>query len=126
MNPPVPSVLAEIAGLLMQEALTAATPNQAQDLGLSAALLGIAAETFDGHVHRLVEENRAVRAVLGETGEDADFHVSALTAENHRLRERLIARHAEAEAADDAKLCDAIWAELVAGADRRRISSAPC
>lgn len=127
MNPPVPAVLAEIAGLLLGEALAgAAAPDKTQDLALSAALVGMAVETFDAHVHNLVEENRAIRVLLGETGQDTDLRVSVLTSENHRLRERLIARHAEAEVAGDANLCDAIWRELAASTERRRISSAPC
>jgi hypothetical protein len=126
VNPAVPAVLAEVAGLLLAEAMSGAAPDKAQDLALSAALVGMAAETFDDHVHRLVEENRAIRALLDEAGEDTDFHVSALTAENHRLRALLISRHAEAEVAGDDALCDAIWTELAASTERRRISSAPC
>lgn len=126
MSPAVPAVLAEVAGLLLAEAMAGAAPDKAQDLALSAALVGMAAESFDGYVHRLVEENRALRRLLGETGEDADLHVSALRAENHRLRALLIARHAEAEAAEDTALVEAIWAELVASTERRRVSSAPC
>jgi hypothetical protein len=126
MSPAVPAVLAEVAGLLLREALSGAAPDKAQDLALSAALVSMAVETFDGHVHRLVEENRAVRILVGESGEDTDLHVSALTAENHRLRARLIVRHAEAEAAGDTALVEAIWAELTASTERRRISSAPC
>jgi hypothetical protein len=126
MNPAVPAVLAEIAGLLLREAMAGAAPDKAQDLMLSAALLGMAVETYDSQAHNLAEENRAVRALLGDPGEEADLRISALTAENHRLRERLIARHAEAETTGDVRLCDAIWAELVASTERRKVSSAPC
>lgn len=126
MTPAVPAVLAEIADLLMAEAMSGVAPDKAQDLALSAALTGMVAETFDAHVHNLVIENRAVRALVGEAGEDADLRVSALTAENHRLRALLIERHAQAELAGDAELCDAIWRELAASTERRRISSAPC
>lgn len=127
MSPAIPDVLAEVAGLLLREAMSgAAPPDKAQDLALSAALVGMIVETFDGLVHRLVEENRAVRALLGETGEDTDLRVSALTAENRRLRGLLITRHAEAEAVGDTALAEAIWAELAASTERRRVSSAPC
>jgi hypothetical protein len=126
MSPAIPAVLAEVAGLLLREAMSGAAPDKAQDLALSAALVGMVVEGFDGHVHRLVEENRAVRVLLGETGEDSDLHVSALTGENHRLRALLIARHAAAEAGGDTALVEAIWAELAASAERRRVSSAPC
>lgn len=126
MSPAVPAVLAEVAGLLLAEAMSGAAPDKAQDLALSAALVGMVVESFDGHVHRLVEENRAVRALLGEAGQDTDLHVSTLSAENRRLRTLLIAHHAEAEAAGDTALAETIWAELAASTERRRVSSAPC
>ncbi|MEW5685920.1 MAG: hypothetical protein AB1942_13455 [Pseudomonadota bacterium] len=126
MNPPVPAVLAELAGLAIKNAMPGVPDaERASDLGLSAALLGVAAEIWDRQAHILVEENRAVRALLGETGQDADLRLSALKVENDRLRTALIEAHAAAETAGDAALQDAIWAELVAATDRRRLSSAP-
>lgn len=126
MTPSVPSVLAELAGLLVKNADPAVPPaERASDLGLSALLLGLAAETWDSAAHILVEENRALRALLGEAGEETDFRLSALTAENHRLRARLIEAHAAAEQAGDAAREEAIWAELVASTERRRLSTAP-
>jgi hypothetical protein len=98
---------------------------RASDLGLSAMLLTVLAEAWDGQAHILVEENRAIRALLGETGADADLHLSVLQAENNRLRAALIDRHARAEAEGDTALQDRIWAELVATTERRRISTAP-
>lgn len=126
MTPSVPAVLAELAGLLMKNADPAAPPaERASDLTLSAMLLMLAAETWDGAAHILVEENRALRTLLGETGEDADLRLSALTAENHRLRARLIQAHAAAEQAGDGARQEAIWAELVTSTERLRQSSAP-
>lgn len=126
MTPQIPAVLGELAGLLMKYAdPTAPQAERASDLMLSAMLLMTAAETWDRAAHILVEENRAVRALLGEAGEDADLRVSALTAENNRLRALLIERHAAAEAAGDAAACEVIWAELIAGTERRRLSGAP-
>lgn len=126
MTPSVPAVLAELAALLVRNADPAVPANErAADLGLSAALLAVAAETWDRAAHILVEENRAVRALLGEAGEDADLHLSALTAENHRLRAALIETHAAAEAAGDEARQEAIWAELAASTERRKLSSAP-
>lgn len=126
MNPPVPTVLAELAGLMIRHAMPG-TPEaeRASDLGLSAALLAVAAEVWDRQAHVLVEENRAVRALLGETGEDADLHLSLLQAENDRLRAALIEAQTAAEAAGDTARQDLIWAELIASTERRRISSAP-
>ncbi|MBX3481904.1 hypothetical protein [Phenylobacterium sp.] len=126
MNPPVPAVLAQLAGLLAKNAMPGVPEaERASDLGLSAMLLGVAAEMWDRQAAILVEENRAVRALLGETGDDPDLRLSALKAENDRLRARLIDAHAAAEAAGDAARQDAIWAELRAATERRKISSAP-
>lgn len=126
MNPKVPPVLAELAGLLMKNAMPGVPEaERASDLSLSAMLLIVAAETWDRQAHILVEENRAIRALLGEMGVDADLRISALQAENDRLRNRLIEAHAAAEAAGDTAREEAIWAELVAGTERRRISTAP-
>lgn len=126
MNPNVPPVLFELAGLLVRNAMPGVPEaERASDLGLSAAILMVAAETWDRQAHILVEENRAVRALLGETGADEDFHLSALQAENDRLRAALIEAHAAAEADGDTTRQDAIWAELVAATARRRLSTAP-
>jgi hypothetical protein len=126
MTPTVPAVLAELAGLLARNALPGTPePERANTLNLSAMLLAIAAETWDTAAARLVEENRALRALLAEPGADDDLRLSALKAENDRLRARLIAEHVAAEAAGDAPRQDAIWAELVASTERRRISTAP-
>ncbi|WP_296599036.1 hypothetical protein [Phenylobacterium sp.] len=126
MNPPVVPVLAELAGLLMKNAMPGVPEaERASDLSLSAMLLLVAGEMWDRQAHILVEENRAVRALLGETGEDADLHISALKAENDRLRAALIEAQAAAEAAGDAARQDAIWAELAASTERRKLSTAP-
>lgn len=126
MTPSVPAVLAEMAGLLMKNAEPDVPPaERASDLMLSAMLLVVAAETWDNAAHILVEENRAVRDLLGEAGDDADLRLSALKAENDRLRRRLIEAHAAAEAAGDAAREAAIWAELAASTERRKLSSAP-
>ncbi|MBU2308098.1 MAG: hypothetical protein KKG89_14690 [Alphaproteobacteria bacterium] len=122
----MPAVLAELAGLLMKNA-TPGVPDgeRASDLGLSAMLLMVTGEMWDRQAHILVEENRAVRALLGEAGQDTDLHLSVLKAENDRLRVRLIAAHAAAEVSGDVARQDAIWAELAASTDRRKLSTAP-
>lgn len=126
MNPPVPAVLAELAGLMIRNAAPGVAPaERASDLGLSAALLGLAAEVWDRQAAILVDENRAVRALLGEAGDDADLRLSALQAENNRLRAALIDAHAAAEAVGDSERGDAIWAELAASTERRKLSTAP-
>jgi hypothetical protein len=126
MNPPVPAVLAELAALMLRNAMPGAPePERASDLSLSAMLLGIAAEVWDRQAELLVEENRAIRALLGEARSDPGLRLSVLKAENDRLRAALIEAHAAAEAAGDGPRADAIWAELVAATERRRLSTAP-
>jgi hypothetical protein len=126
MNPPVHAVLAELAGLMIKNAAPSVAPaERASDLGLTAALLGVAAEMWDRQAAILVEENRCVRALLGESGDDADLRLSVLQAENDRLRGALITAHAAAEAAGDAAREAAIWAELAASTERRKLSTAP-
>ena len=126
MTPEIPAVLAELSGLLLKNAQPGVPPaERASDLSLSAALLSVAGEIWDRQAHVLVEENRAVRTLLGETGADADLRLSALQAENNRLRLALTEAHAAAEAAGDQDRQDAIWAELVASTERRRLSTAP-
>ena len=126
MTPSVPAVLAELAGLLMRNAMPGVPePERASALNLSAMLLLIAAEVWDGTAAMLVEENRALRALLGETGDDLDLRVSALQAENDRLRALLIAAHGAAEDGADAAREAAIWAELVRSTGRRRLTTSP-
>lgn len=126
MNPPVPAVLAELAGLMLRNAAPDVAPaERAGDLSLTAALLGVAAEIWDRQAAILVDENRAVRALLGESGEDADLRLFALQAENDRLRAALITAHAAAETAGDTERQAAIWAELMASTERRKLSTAP-
>jgi len=123
MNPPVPAVLAELANLALRYTMPDAPPaERTSNLGLSAMLLTLAAEVWDGAAASLVEENRAVRALLGEAGEDGDLRLSALKAENDRLRAALIEAHAAAEQAGDTARQDAIWAELLASTERRKLS----
>ncbi len=123
MTPQVPAVLAELAQLLMRNAVPGVPDaERASALGLSAMLLGIAAETWDGAAHNLVQENRALRTLLALTGEDGDLHLSILRAENERLRGLLIDAQIAAETAGDTARQDAIWAELLASTERRLLS----
>lgn len=137
MTPAVPAVLAEIAGLALRNAMPDVHPaDRASSLGLSAALLGMAAEVWDGAAARLVEENRAVRVLLARAGEvgldfselaagdDADLQISSLQAANDALRAALIALQTAAEAKSPALDAD-IWAELVASTERRKMAASP-
>jgi hypothetical protein len=123
MTPKVSAVLAQLAEVIVRNAAPSVPDaERASQLGLTAALLQIAAETWDGAAHRLATENRALRALLDETGADDDLRISALTAENRRLRARLIEAHIAAEQAGDAARLDTIWAELLASTERRKLS----
>ncbi|WP_397395790.1 hypothetical protein [Phenylobacterium sp.] len=140
MKPDIPAVLAELAGLVARNAAPDVDPaERAGALSLSAALLGMAAEAWDGATQRLVEENRALRALLADAGdragpmaglagaEDDDLTISVLSAANARLRAGLIMLHAAVEAEDSPEaraLESRIWQELRLSTDRRRMSSA--
>jgi hypothetical protein len=126
MTPAVPAVLARLAEVVTRSAAPEApAAERASDLGIAASLLALAAEVWDGAADRLVTENRAIRRLLGEGGADDDLRIAALTAANHGLRARLIEAHAAAEQAGDAARQAAIWAELAASTERRKLSVSP-
>jgi len=123
MTPEVPAVLAELAAVVARNAAPGVPePERASELGLTAMLLGLAAEVWDGAAARLVEENRALRALLSDTGADEDLRLSKLKAGNDRLRAALIEAQIAAEQAGDQARQEAIWAELRASTERRKIS----
>lgn len=142
MTPAVPAVLADLAGLLIRNADPSVPPaDRAGSLGLSAALLGFAAEVWDGMAERLVEENAALRRLLarGEAfvpshfaeligGRDPDLRISTLRAANDQLRAALIALHeaVEGQEGEAARTLEAaVWAELVASTERRKLAGSP-
>jgi hypothetical protein len=138
VKPDIPAVLAELAGLVARNAVPDVDPaERAGALGLSAALLGLAAEAWDGAAQRLVEENRALRALLASAGDrasrdawlaeggDDDLRISALSAMNARLRAALIDLHAavERDPSPEARELEAeIWEELRRSTERRLMS----
>jgi len=123
MTPEVPAVLMQLAAVVARSA-DPGVPDaeRASDLAISAMLLTIAAEVWDGAAARLVEENRAFRALLGQGGTDDDLRISALKAANDALRAKLIEAQIAAEQAGDTARQDAIWAELVRSTERRKLS----
>ena len=129
MIPSVPAVLLDLATKVAANAAPQVNPvDRASALGLTAVLMGLAAEAWDSAAHHLVMENRAMRVLLArgaayapppaEHAED-DFRLSALAAENGRLRAALITLQTAVEGRDEA-MNDAIWAELRASTDRRK------
>lgn len=147
MTPTVPLVLADLAGRVARNAAPhIPAAERAGELGLSALLLGLAAEIWDGAAEVLVQENADLRALLAAgaelwgdesrrrwlealaSGRDQSLRISALTAANGELKVALIALHAELERRDDpaAKALESeVWRALVAASDRRRLSGSP-
>jgi len=126
MTPSVPSALIELAGQLARQA-DGAVPEaeRGPQLRMTAGLLAMAAERWDRAGDDLITENRAIAWLLGDAADEGSYRLSALAAENARLRARLIEAHVAAEAAGDQARQDAIWAELIAGAERRNLSNSP-
>ena len=123
MTPDVPTVLREMAALSMRSAAPDMPKGERETaLSLAAMLLSVAAEVWDGAAENLVRENRAIAALLGDEASEASLRLSALRAENAHLRSLLIAAHVAAEEAGDAKREAAIWAELIASTERRKLS----
>jgi hypothetical protein len=147
MKPDAQDVLAYLTELtLTQVAPKVQPPYLAGTLGMIGTALAVLTEEWDRAAHRLVEENRAIRALFrkAETlsleaglagdlralagGEDDDLHIKALNTGNAALRAALIRLQTAVEARDDAAsraLNDAIWAELTASTVRRQQASAP-
>jgi hypothetical protein len=145
MTPDTRSIITDLAGrMAMVFAPDLRSPYVAGSAGLTAAVLMMVAEEGDRTAHRLVEENRAIRAVLAGAGAaeppadlaarirtlaaggDEDLHVSALQAANNALRSALtdLQAHVETRADTPAKALEtAIWSELVASTGRRAFSN---
>ena len=148
MKPSAPQVLADLAGLSIRNAAPDVAPAaRAGQLGLSALLLGLAAEMWDGAADILVRENAALRDLLADGaalsadgarrrwlselsgGRDESLRVSDLERANAELKVALIALHAELERRDDAparELEARLWRELAAATERRKLSGSPC
>ncbi|MDB5448944.1 MAG: hypothetical protein JWQ52_72 [Phenylobacterium sp.] len=123
MTPTVPAVLAELANVITRSAAPdVADAERASNLGLAAMLLNVAAEVWDGAAENLVQENRTLRTLLGLEGCDDDLRLSALKTANDRLRASLIEAQVTAEEAGDTERQAAIWAELRASTERRKLS----
>ena len=123
MTPEVPTVLADLAALVMRNGAPEVPAGERQNqLTLAAMLLGVAAEVWDGAADNLVRENRALAVLLDDAAAEDDLKLSVLRAENARLRGRLIEAQVAADAAGDTDRQAAIWAELVASTERRKLS----
>jgi hypothetical protein len=113
----------------------------ASAIGMRGGILGLIAEEWDRVASRRVEENRAIRGLFAQAAglplaadlagrlkalaatNDDDLRLSLLEAANTILRAALIELHAAAEATSGAEaLNNAIWRELAASTERRRLS----
>jgi septal ring factor EnvC (AmiA/AmiB activator) len=116
MTPGVPIVLSELALLVMKNGAPDVPPGERQNaLTLTAMLL-------DGAAEHLVRENRALAQLLDEVAAEDDLRLSTLRTENARLRNLLISAQMAAERAGDMARQNAIWAELRASTERRKLS----
>lgn len=147
MTPAVSQVLADLAGRVARNAApNVPAADRAGELGLSALLLGLAAEMWDGAAEILVQENADLRGLLASgarvwrddarrrwlealaSERDDSLRLSALQTANAELRVALIALHAQLERQDDpeARALEAeVWRTLVVASDRRRLSGSP-
>ena len=144
---PEPTQVLEVMGLSLLSDVAAHVddPYRRSTLQVNAALLLAVREEFDRAAARRVEENRALRrlfagAVSVAAGdrlrarlrdaaatEDTSLLVPDLERRNNELRALLIDLHAHVESlpgADARALEDAIWRELRASTERRRLSLA--
>jgi hypothetical protein len=113
----------------------------AANIGMNGGILGLIAEDWDRSASRRVEENRAIRGLFAQAAalplaadlagrlkalaatNDDDLRLSVLEAANTVLRAALIELHAVVEATSGAEaLNNAIWRELAASTERRRLS----
>ena len=147
MKPEVDRTLQLLAGTLVTEVAPLVSLDYGQkSLGLTAMLLQTAAEEFDRAAARRVEENRQIRRLFEEAASDVtdpalrdrltaaasepegELRVSALDEANARLRALLIELHAHVEQQPGPaarRIEAAIWSELRASTERRRLALAP-
>jgi hypothetical protein len=147
VKPDPTRVLEQIAASLAGDVLPNVQPRYRQaSVAILAGLALAVREEFDRAAARRILENAALRDLFARAAaiatdaalaarlreaaasRDASLLVPALDASNRALRALLIALHAHVEAlATPAarELDEAIWAELVASAERRKLSSGP-
>ena len=139
MKPDIPTVLEDVARKLRETILPDLKGFQANMVGMTAAMLDMTAEAWDGAADRLVRENAALATLLGQgstlTGvpafrdaakeEAQDLKISTLERINDQRRRALIALQARIETDQSAQaLNSAIWDELRASTERRRVTLA--
>jgi hypothetical protein len=146
MRPPIEIVFQITALDLLERVVPAISPSYHQGtIGMIASILSMAGEEWDRAASRRIEENNRLRELFREASSvvrdgtlksrlmelsrtrDNDFHISALEKNNCELRAALIELHVQIESqngADARRIEAAIWKELAASTERRRLSSA--
>lgn len=147
MKPDPAHVLERVMQSLLTDVAPALQPAYRQaSVGIQAMLLGAIREEIDRAAARRVEENAALRALFADGAQvvrdaglrerlasasaqhDASLRVPDLEAANLALRALLIELHAHVEelpAAEARRLEAAIWRELAASTERRKLSVSP-
>lgn len=148
MKPEASHALERIMQALLGELMPAVQPAYRQaSVGMQAMMLVSVREELDRAAARRVDENGALRALFAEAapavddaalrerlaaaarGADESLLVPALEEGNRALRSLLIELHAHVEglAGDEARRIEAaIWRELAASTERRKLSLGPC
>jgi hypothetical protein len=145
---PDPARLLEVAGAhLMSKTAAALEPGyQQSEVMILGVMMSAVREELERAASRRVEENREMRRIFAgaapvvadgdlrsrleaaAASEDTSFRVSDLEAANCELRALLIDLHAHVEEVDSPearRVEEAIWAELVASTERRKLSIGP-
>jgi hypothetical protein len=146
MRPTVARLLDGAAGHLGTTTAAALTGYEQATVSILGVMLLVVGEESQRAAARRVEENGILRDLFGRAlpvvtdpalrtrlqtlaaGADVDLSVPALDASNAALRTALTDLHAHVEGLDGAPARDleaAIWTELRASTERRRISIAP-
>ncbi|WP_221793021.1 hypothetical protein [Aquisediminimonas sediminicola] len=139
MIPNIVEVAKDVAERMSRDVVPRLTGFEANNVAMSAAMIGMMAEHWDKAASDLVAENTSLLQILALGAASgfgpydgpfdnplADLRVHALSALNARLRQALITLHAAVEDADSpvARQIEAhIWAELRASTERRKISA---
>lgn len=146
MKPDVDRLL-EVAAIELIGKVSPALPTRYEQSSTAAlgALLLATREEFERGAARRIEENGALRRLFAEAlavvedaalrarldaaahGVDEDFTIGGLEASNAALRGLLVELHSHVEELDTPaarRLDDAIWDELVASTERRRLGLA--
>jgi len=148
MKPEPSHALERLMQALLTELMPAVQPAYRQaSVGAQAMMIASVREELDRAAARRVEENRALRALFAEAapaimdaalrerlagaaqGTDDSLLVPALEAGNRALRSLLVELHAHVESLDGAdarRIEAAIWRELAASTERRKLSLGPC